>query len=336
MRKITRTVIIKILAITYFLLLLVILECKSDRILNPKGNLDWKTYTTADGLSYNLIYDLAVDSLDRIWIATLKGINVFDGVKWDTIDASDGLIFDNARVLHFDRQGNLWIGYGGNGNGLVKYDGTSFTRYTTADGLSDNSIESIASQSDGTIWVGTDAGGACKFDGNNWVCFDTNYVNFWQVWSVYVQNDSSIWFGTADGVTHYDGKSWTKYLRIFETEPNPLGYYYKQITAIGFDSRNTGWFGFAYGVYKYCNGEFHIDMIDYSEYVTISDIAEDKQGRVWLSSYAKGVYCNWNGTWYNYSVGQGLPDTYVTSVEVDSKGDVWFGTGEGLTRLSFK
>ncbi len=308
------------------------LSCNSDRVLNPIQNLEWKTYTTADGLSYNLIYDLAIDSLDRIWIATLKGINVFDGVKWDTIDASDGLLFDNARVLHFDGQGNLWIGYAGNGNGLVKYDGATFTRYTTADGLSDNRIEGIGSQPNGAIWVGTVFGGTCKFEGNQWTCYDTQYVNDNYVYSIFCENDSSVWFGTSDGVTHYDGNNWNKYLRISDNvEPEQ---WYKQIGAIAFDSYGVGWFGFFAGVYRYSSGKFK--FIDELELAGISDIAIDKSGRVWFSSYSKGVYCYWNGGWSNFSVADGLPDSWVSSVAIDSKGNIWFGTGNGLTTLQPK
>ncbi|EQB62787.1 MAG: Two-component system sensor histidine kinase [candidate division Zixibacteria bacterium RBG-1] len=316
---------------------LAILGCDSNRILNPEEKLEWKTYTTADGLSYNIVDDLAVDSRDRIWIATFRGINVFDGVKWDTLNSSDGLPFEYAEVLHFDKQGNLWIGKRANGNGLIKYDGTTVTTFTTADGLSDNNIQSIASQDDGTIWVGTFYGGVCRYDGIKWVCFDTQYVNHRTVYSIYVENDRSIWFSTADGVTHYDGLKWTKYLRRFETEPNPLGYYYfKQIHSIGFDRLYVGWFGFNYGVYKYEYGVFKIIKFDDYEYVTVNDVSVDSLSGVWFTTYSRGIYYYRNGAWNNYTVGDGLPDNYVTSVVVDSKGVIWFGTGEGLTRLQLR
>lgn len=313
--------------------LISVFSCSSDRITGPKETLEWTVYTTADGLVRNLIFDVAIDSLDRIWIGTLAGINVFDGVKFDTIDAADGLPYKNIHVLHFDRRGNLWIGSGDNGNGLVKYDGTTFTLYTTADGLSDNRILAIASQPNGTIWVGTSAGGACRFDGNNWQCFDTHYVNHPNVQAVYVENDSSIWFGSADGVTHYDGKVWSRYLRLMEAEP--IGYY-KQIRAIDFDYQKTGWFAFSDGVYKYESDTFALALFNNFEIYGISDIAHYGNEQLWFSSYSKGVYRYRHGVWENYSMSDGLPTTWVSSVEVDSKGIFWFGTGSGLVKLNIE
>ena len=314
-------------------MILSMINCDTKNVLGPEETLEFTVYTTADGLNYDLIYDIAIDSLDRIWIATWWGINVFDGQKWDTIDASDGLPYENARVLHFDHQGNLWIGSGGNGNGLVKFDGTTFTHYTTSDGLSDNSIESIGSQPDGTIWVGTSSGGACKFDGIQWFCYDTNYVNWYQVLSIYAESDSSVWFGTSDGVTHFDGKSWAKYFFREDTAPNGL-HYPKVIWAIDFDQRGTGWFGFPQGIYMYCGREFHIKTFGDFESVGISDITDDDIGNVWFSSYSKGTYRYHNGMWTNYSTEAGLPTTWVSSVEVDSRGGIWFGTQEGLVKLT--
>jgi len=313
------------------LMLPFMVHCNSKRILGPKEIFEWTVYTMADGLVRNLIFDVAIDSLDRVWIGTGGGINVFDGVKWDTIDANDGLPYKSIHVLHFDQQGNLWIGSGDNGNGLVKYDGTTFTLYTTADGLSDNRILAIASQQDGTIWVGTTFGGACKFDGTSWQIFDTQYLSHSNVRSIYVENDSSIWFGTSNGVTHYDGQAWTRYLGRDEAEP--VGYY-KIIEAIDFDYHKTGWFAFSDGVYKYESDTFTLALFNNFEIYGISDIAHYGSEQLWFSSYSMGVFRYRQGVWENYSMSDGLPTTWISSVEADSKGNFWFGTQSGLVKLT--
>jgi len=322
---------LRFVAILFFCIFWV--HCNSKRVIGPKETFEWTVYTIADGLVRNPIFDLAIDSLDRVWIGTLGGINVFDGIKWDTIDVSDGLPYKYATVLHFDHQGNLWIGSGGDANGLVKYDGTSFTLYTTADGLSDNRIESIGSQPNGTIWVGTQEGGACRFDGNQWTCFDTHYVNHVQVYSIYCENDSSIWFGTSDGVTHYNGHQWIKYLRAFGSEPEG---FFKQIWAIEIDSMENIWFGCSVGIYKHIDGSIKWVFGSTHDRPEISDIEADSRGNLWCSSYASGFYLYRNGVWSNYSMQDGLPTTWVSSVESDSKGNIWFGTQSGLVKLTIK
>jgi ligand-binding sensor domain-containing protein len=37
-----------------------------------------------NGLSSNYCYDVKQDDLGNIWIATLNGLNKFDGTRWDT------------------------------------------------------------------------------------------------------------------------------------------------------------------------------------------------------------------------------------------------------------
>lgn len=311
------------------------MNCNSNKVTAPKEVLNLTVYTSANGLSNNGIDDLAIDQQDRIWIGTLYGLNVFDGMNWDTINAGDGLPYEYDKVLHFDKQGNLWIGSYCNGNGLIKYDGQAFRLFTTADGLSDNAIMSIASQSDGTIWVGGCINRACRYDGINWECFeDSSYLNT-QVISICVENDSSIWFGTGDGVSHYDGKTWKKYLGPFESKQAPYGgYYRKRIEAVYFDRQNIGWFAFQYGVYMYYGGTFHQIILDDYGLTGISDIAQDLNGDIWFGSYSKGIYRYRKGIWTNFSMEDGLPSTWISSVEIDSKGDIWFGTLKGLVRVT--
>jgi sugar lactone lactonase YvrE len=62
-----------------------------------------------------------------------------------------------------DKAGNLWFGTTG-GEGVFRYDGTTFTNYSEKDGLCNNEVGVILEDKDGYIWFGTNDG-ACFFDG---------------------------------------------------------------------------------------------------------------------------------------------------------------------------
>ena len=72
--------------------------------------------------------------------------------NFDFYSTQNGLPANDIKVLHFDRNGILWIGTTG---GLAKFDGEKFTAFTEKDGLSGNHVRSIYEDSTGSLWFGT-------------------------------------------------------------------------------------------------------------------------------------------------------------------------------------
>ncbi|HEY0427187.1 MAG TPA: two-component regulator propeller domain-containing protein [Pyrinomonadaceae bacterium] len=71
---------------------------------------------------------------------------------FDYFTTKNGLPADDIKVLHFDRNGVLWIGTTG---GLAKLENEQITAFTEKDGLSGNHIRSIYEDSGGVLWFGT-------------------------------------------------------------------------------------------------------------------------------------------------------------------------------------
>lgn len=70
------------------------------------------------------------------------------------LDAQPDLLSDvTTWSIIEDRHDNLW--FGTNGNGAIKYDGSTYTQYTTENRLADNSVDQIMEDTDGNIWMGT-------------------------------------------------------------------------------------------------------------------------------------------------------------------------------------
>jgi len=100
------------------------------------------------------------DSTGMLWFGSGDGIRYF---KADSLNETNprpseyftlknGLPADDIKVLHFDRNGTLWVGTTG---GLAKFENQKFTPYTEKDGLSGNHVRSIYEDADGTLWIGT-------------------------------------------------------------------------------------------------------------------------------------------------------------------------------------
>ena len=73
-------------------------------------------------------------------------------------------------VLHMaeDKAGNLWFS---TENGIVYYDGKTFTRYGKNEGLKNGDVTSLIIDKSGNLWIGTRNVGLYRFDGKNFTSF---------------------------------------------------------------------------------------------------------------------------------------------------------------------
>lgn len=78
------------------------------------------TFTTANGLADNGIFDVEADAGKNIYVGTRLGMNIiFTDGRIKTITQKDGLLIDRAEGFLLDKNNRLWIG---NDIGLACYD----------------------------------------------------------------------------------------------------------------------------------------------------------------------------------------------------------------------
>jgi diguanylate cyclase (GGDEF)-like protein len=65
--------------------------------------------------SNGLIYFLDFDREGRLWAGTEKGVDMWNGTRWDNFDTTDGLAWDDCDLNAFaeDTDGAIWIGTSG-------------------------------------------------------------------------------------------------------------------------------------------------------------------------------------------------------------------------------
>src|SRR5918993_768213 len=88
----------------------------------PARQYAFTHFTTGNGLASNFVNGIVQDGDGYIWLATINGLQRFDGYKFQTFHAnknSPGSIpSDNVSMLHLDKKGNLWMVTAGNQYGI--------------------------------------------------------------------------------------------------------------------------------------------------------------------------------------------------------------------------
>ncbi len=118
-----------------------------------------RSYTREDGMIGDFVNHMTEDGRGRVWVATDRGLAVFDQGAVKSYGVADGLSSPICNAVTVDGQDVLWVGAS---NGLNRFNGQGFTLFTNRDGLPANEINRGAGlrTRDGQLWFGSIAGAA--------------------------------------------------------------------------------------------------------------------------------------------------------------------------------
>jgi subtilisin family serine protease len=166
---------------------------------------------------------------------------------------------------------------------------------------------------------------------NTWATYNTDNSGLPGnvVYTINSGADGSYWFGTDDGVAHFDGTTWA----VYDTGNSELPS--NNILAITSNPDGSYWFGTEGGVAQF-------DGTTWTVYTTtnsglpnnyVNAIASDADGSHWFGT--GGGVAHFDGTnWTIYDTSNsGLPDNLVFSIANDADGSHWFGTWLGAARF---
>lgn len=187
-------------------------------------------------------------------------------------------------------------------------------------------IRAIFQDSKGNYWLGSHNDGVSYYDGKTFEYFTTNEgLSNNQIRSIQEDKNGNIWFGTANGVSVYDGEKFTNYSTrtnnpTFEWNQTSgdLWFYAGEKDGINrFDGKNMNYLIFPKPKNENPNNSYGV-----------TDISKDKDGKVWIATYA--ALFNYNGIMTNVfdhkNLGLKVNEVlHIRSVLADSKGRIWIG-----------
>jgi len=174
--------------------------------------LPLRTYTTADGLAADRVDRIVADSRGFLWFCTQEGLSRFDGNRFVSYRAGEGLPHPWVRTLIETHSGEHWIG---TAQGLSRIategDGPRFTTYRLGPDTDTNRISALLEARSGKFWVGTKGG---LFEWTDPLHF--RRVEFPSppqlINDLAEDTNGNLWIGTTTGIYIYrDGSVVNKY-----------------------------------------------------------------------------------------------------------------------------
>lgn len=220
-----------------------------------------------------------------------------------------------TRAIKQDSKGNIWFA---SWEGIIKYDGTSFTNITNK--ISSSRFFSVLEDRKGNFWFASIGSGVYYYDGNSFQNFTTKegLVNN-RVTTIYEDKKGNVWFGTEGGVSCYNGIS-------FQNFTTKEGMPHNDVNAIIEDETGKLWFGTRGNACFYDGKTFtNITNKEGITFKNIRSIIEDKRGNIWLGGN--------DGLWqYNSSIFRRLTTQFVGYIYEDKKGNIWMSSESNSTQ----
>lgn len=290
---------------------------------------NFKNYSVEHGLAQSQVYDLLEDSYGNLWVGTDGGVSRFDGYKFTTFTKKDGLVSIRIRTIFEDSHNRLWFG---TVDGISMYNGKTFTNFSVKDGLKSKVINDIIETKNGDLLFGTNKG-IMIFKDNKFSIYKTHFeIQNIAITTLLQDSKGNYWFATKNnGLYYFDGKNYThldKTNTSFKT--NSINHIYE-------DSDKQLWFVSDSVVCLLQDKKFKL-ILDASllKDAAYQCIKQDNNHDFWIGTYGYGTikYNPTTKTTKIYNANNGLSGNYIETIEIDTTGNVWFGTdGAGLSKF---
>jgi ligand-binding sensor domain-containing protein/signal transduction histidine kinase len=304
----------------------------------------------------NVIRQLHIDSAGRIWIGTLKGLNLFypDSEKIESYthhpDDALSLNFNSIYDLFEDRQGNIWIGTFFGGLNYVESLTTPFIVYqndTKGKGVSSNIISAIIEDQHNNLWIGTEAEGLNYYDRQKNIFVrspqknPSSFLTSNLVKALLLDNKKNLWVAMSRGgvnVFEPSGKKWKE----FGSGKGSNTINSESVSSLLLDHNNRIWIGTddnGINIYDVAKGKIEQFETLYPE-KKISDrgitcLFEDSMYNIWIGTGQGLNMISSNGTrlihFFQGTNPNQLQSDFITCITQDQTGIIWIGTYMGLS-----
>lgn len=233
-----------------------------------------KNHTVSSGLLENRILDLHIDKMGRIWYASeSQGIGYIykDKAQRDYIRKKQGLPSHAIRSLCEDQDGNLWIGTAGNGLAFFPLYSKKRNIETISiqDGLNSNNIYLITCDSKNHILAGSETGLDHLFLNENRQIIQIRHYSKGDGFTgietcqnaVFSDTDGTYWFGTINGLSHFNPANTLVNLREPVTRITDVKLFYESLSKTRFKNHVKDWNKITYLILPYDQNHIGFDFL---------------------------------------------------------------------------
>ncbi|HTJ51462.1 MAG TPA: two-component regulator propeller domain-containing protein [Cyclobacteriaceae bacterium] len=311
----------------------------------------FRNFTVNEGLSHNFVRGFLQDSRGFMWIATIDGLNKFDGYTFKTYKTkrndTTSLSSNNiANALAEDTNGNIWIGTWG--GGICIYNRKLDTFKRVGQEFPSKFIYSLYKDSKNRIWIGTSDGGLILADPNKltFIQFahdpaNPSSLSHNGVQSITEDDKGNLWIGTLGGGLNQfnpDTRQFIHYPHIEADHESPAN---DVVTSVFYDSKKRLWISTSnntLSVMKNQPGKFsHFthqpnDPKSIGDYHIIS-IAENNN-KIWVGTdFGLMLYNEEENNFHHYHSKpfdrKSISSSQIKSVYSDKQGRLWIGSYNG-------
>lgn len=279
-----------------------------------------------------------------IWLGTESGLYIYHSKTGEASNLRHNLsvpysLSDNAIYsIYKDREGGVWVGsfFGG-----VNYYSELLSRFELfypipgINQMKGNRVREFCSSSNDTLWIGTEDDGLNLFNpqtGKFLPLPEPLHSLYTNIHALYVDGDD-FWISTfSKGLHKYNFKTDKLTTYVHSDDTNSISQ--NTTYSICKDRQGTLWFGNLSGLSQYNPDKDIFINLPQFESIYVQDIFEDKEGKIWVSTYAKGLHCydpisnEWKVFLYDETNPRRSFYNKLTSVFEDSHKRLWV-TSEG-------
>ncbi len=269
----------------------------------------------------------------RLLVPTKQGLAVGTS-SWQILGEEQGLPSDSVSCVFRDREGSLWIGFGG--LGLARWIGhEEWQSWTRAEGLRHDQARAVFQDELGTIWAGTNAGlYFLKPGARSWV--EHPAFRSYLVRTIAAGPDGSLWVGCSPGgLMRIDRRS-----GVVHRYGNESGLSSDMFIGLTLDPENRLWVSTEAGLFR---GSAVASPVRFEEVnppwsgkaKTYSRALVGRDGQIWVGN-GDGLARFLAGQWTRFSQKDGLASDKVAYLAQTPDGSLWIGykSDNGVTRMT--
>ncbi len=314
----------------------------------------------------NVIYCIARDNSNGLWIGTDKGAYYFNNNSLQYFDESNGFTDNHVYDIFKDFDNNMW--FGTNGAGIFRFDGDSFLIFNQALGIAEPILQLTKDKNNNILMTGGNK--LMAYNGKKIIqvkipLLDTinNYFH-----CLYTDPEKNTWIVTQKQLWKKDGANFTCFyprnktdtrisfnvvlqdqLKTFWAAAGDGCYYwdhgFKKISGINFPctglievGRDSILVGTRNGLFLVKNkkSDHHLN----TGFLKSSNILCLKyyKGRLYVGTIDNGLFI-WDlhgGHVIKLNEKNGLSSISVYSIDVDKNDVLWIGTGRAVNQFKIK